>query len=727
MGKVFSSLKFGRRSGSVRQHFKEGNRCMNNGDFEPAIKNYIECLRPPSKNSVKMMAYFGAGNACVLSDKWKDGLKCFDECLKISSNVKREFFQRQVYLGLGNIDSTTERFVDDLKKDKMVCLCHIALGGLNKWLKNYEKSFEHYRKGFSLIESQQQQHEQHHRPRRPRKVGGINVSKDFVNLYMKNLSIVTSAGIVSGMLAVLWELAELFEKLEQYREAADIYEIYLEIVTEDEDIEKQMNAMVCLIRIYGKEGRHSSMDVMKLKLRDLDRKKKKKELQLQEWKYLGESTKHQELFQRLIEYGRDGNDKVEQVSDLRVIFSDEFCIGKGNDGTRVYLGLGKDGYGKAVKRIRRDNYIGLKHEAKCFKEINAKKSNYVVNVLLEENTATDYFNLILDLCEESLESFVKSSTEDVLQKSLPKILRQILKGLADLHSEPNPILHRNLKPSNVFRDAQGKFLIADFGISRKLEDGSRTYKSNTNKETEYWIAPESYRENEESVDEARYKKESDVMNAGMVAYYVATKGDYAFGAEKNRLKNLLHGNPVGLEKIKDDQLRDLLSWMLQRQPEDRPSAKEALKHPYLQSPEENFDMLCDLVNQLEKEKSDSLNSDVHKQLNDPENWMDRIDGGIFNSFNDFDSTWLGCLKFLQNVRKHWQDEPHPQLPPSEGNYKKYFLQVFPELPLLVHRIIRYIEGKSTPDLKKQFATKRHQTGYFINKLVKDDQRGRYAQ
>ena len=194
-------------------------------------------------------------------------------------------------------------------------------------------------------------------------------------------------------------------------------------------------------------------------------------------------------------------------------FLDEFCIGKGNNETRVYLGLKKDGYGKAVKRVRRDNCTNeAENEMKIFNEFKAKKSSYVVNYYhLEEDTGTEYVYLILDLCEESLESFVKSSTLEDLQKSLPEILKQILKGLADLHSEPNPILHRDLKPSNVLRDAQEQYLIADFGISRILKNGLKTHVSDATKGIQYWMVPESYVVNEESVDKARYKPESDVM------------------------------------------------------------------------------------------------------------------------------------------------------------------------------------------------------------------------
>ncbi|XP_046862196.1 serine/threonine-protein kinase/endoribonuclease IRE2-like isoform X1 [Xenia sp. Carnegie-2017] len=294
----------------------------------------------------------------------------------------------------------------------------------------------------------------------------------------------------------------------------------------------------------------------------------------------------------------------------------------------------------------------------------------------------------------------------------------MLKGLADLHCDPRPILHRDLKPSNVLRDAHSKFLIADFGISRELKGGLKTYHTSSKKGTQDWIAPESYCKDEDSVDKARYKKESDVMNAGMLAYYVATKGKHPFGTEDCRLQNLLHGNHVGLDEIKDDAFLDLLLWMLQLKPEDRPSANEALKHPYLQSDKEKFDMLCNVGNQPEIKPSKGQNSHVRKQLDCHSKWMELIDDEVLEDFKTFKTngkkktltykpTWASCLRFIRNVNEHWKDKPRQHLSPyvKEGNYKKYFLRHFPDLPLRLHKIIRSTDWKTRTDHEEHFTCK----------------------
>ena len=259
---------------------KRGNCSIDNRDYEIAIEQYKKCLKGAEEESVKMMAYFSLGNAYILSDKKEEALNCFNECLKFSSKVESKYFQHEVYFGLESVHSTTNRLNDGIKKEEIDSLCHVALGGLNKLSRNYEQSLEHYRKGFSLIESlykqeiqlSQQESPQH----RQKKVGGINVSKDFIDHNIKNLSIITSTGIMNGVLVVYWELAELFEKLKQWEDATRIYEIYFEIVRKDEDIEKQINVVQRLIQMYEKEERYAVQDSMKFILQELDEKKKKK-------------------------------------------------------------------------------------------------------------------------------------------------------------------------------------------------------------------------------------------------------------------------------------------------------------------------------------------------------------------------------------------------------------------------------------------------------------------
>ena len=227
------------------------------------------------------------------------------------------------------------------------------------------------------------------------------------------------------------------------------------------------------------------------------------------WKWIKSSNVHSQKFQKLLEYGGRHPEKIEEVNGVRVCCSPEFCIGFGADGTRVYIGLGKDGCEKAVKRLPRDICTDV---AKKEKEILLKlKSSNVVKYwfLSDEHRDGEYFFLILDLCEETLENFVKNCTED-MAKIAPAIIRQVLEGISDLHHNHPPILHRDLKPKNILRNVDGKWLLADFGISRVLPEGATSHVS-IQRGTTDWRAVESYAPEDAPNDQVRYEKKSDIQ------------------------------------------------------------------------------------------------------------------------------------------------------------------------------------------------------------------------
>ncbi len=200
----------------------------------------------------------------------------------------------------------------------------------------------------------------------------------------------------------------------------------------------------------------------------------------------------------------------------------------------------------------------------------------------------------------------------------------------------------------------------------------------------------------------------------MVAFYVVTKGEHPFGEEVDRLRNLLGGEPVGLKKLKDPAEKDLISWMLSHEPKDRPSAKEALKHPYFQPAKERFEMLCKMGNEVEIKRGDTK-SDVVRVLNSElQDWRSLVKPDILNYISTdpsqgrkihYRSSWTDCLRLIRNVKTHWNDHPRPRPTTfySVGDPQEYFLNLFPNLPVVVHRIVRSCDWKERPDLKKYFS------------------------
>ena len=182
----------------------------------------------------------------------------------------------------------------------------------------------------------------------------------------------------------------------------------------------------------------------------------------------------------------------------------------------------------------------------------------------------------------------------------------------------------------------------------------------------------------------------------MVIFHLLTKGKHAFGPERRRLDNLLDGNPVGLTNLINPVAKDLISWMLEHKPDDRPYAHEALKHPYLMPTDQQFEFLKCVGNEPEI-KDTKTTSDVAKKINaDPllpkSGWISHIHSDVLYfgcGKYPYPNRWSQCLRFIRNVSVHWNDKPKPATVQNVVvEPREYFLKVFPTLPTAVHQILR---------------------------------------
>ncbi len=242
-------------------------------------------------------------------------------------------------------------------------------------------------------------------------------------------------------------------------------------------------------------------------------------------------------------------------------------------GTSVYLGILEDGSEVAVKRMLKDKCgDAAENERKILRLINTKKSPFIVSYrhFLKDNI---FVYLIVDLCEQTLDEYVHSQNN--LQINGRRIIIEVLTGLKFLHD--HGILHRDLKPSNVLVDVDGHMR-----LSRVLNEDETTLQTDA-KGTEGWMAAEVI-ENINKVGEGRFKRKSDIHPAGMIAFFILTKGEHPFGSTLyDRMTNIVNGNPVNLNNLDDLDARQFVSRLICREIDDRPYAHEALLLPFLDS------------------------------------------------------------------------------------------------------------------------------------------------
>ncbi|KAF8062286.1 kinase-like domain-containing protein [Lyophyllum atratum] len=135
------------------------------------------------------------------------------------------------------------------------------------------------------------------------------------------------------------------------------------------------------------------------------------------------------------------------------------------------------------------------------------------------------------------------------------------------------ILHRDLKPDNVFLDTADKVKLGDFGLSRAL---TQTTFANTYVGTPYYMSPEL-------MQEKAYDTKSDIWSLGCVIYELcALKPPFHEAKTHQELSNCIrNGRIPPLPRGYSQGLASIIKSMLNLNPAMRPSAAQLLQHERL--------------------------------------------------------------------------------------------------------------------------------------------------
>lgn len=276
---------------------------------------------------------------------------------------------------------------------------------------------------------------------------------------------------------------------------------------------------------------------------------------------------------------------------------------------------------------------------------------------------------------------------------LLKLMRDVVFGLAHLHELG--IIHRDLKPHNVLISS-GKSLcakLADMGISKRLHSGMSSLGHHvTGNGSSGWQAPEQ-------LLHGRQTRAMDLFSFGCLLFFCITKGRHPFGDYLERDANIVK-NQFDFFLVEHlPEAVDLLSHLLEHDPEKRPKAEEVLHHPLFWSSEKRLLFLQDASDRVEL--ADRVgDSDILQALENVApvalngNWDEKMEATFIKNIGNYrrykyDSI-RDLLRLIRNKSNHYIDLPQEVQelvgPYPDGCYD-YFARRFPKLLIEVYKVI----------------------------------------
>lgn len=207
----------------------------------------------------------------------------------------------------------------------------------------------------------------------------------------------------------------------------------------------------------------------------------------------------------------------------------------------------------------------------------------------------------MEFCEKST---LRTAIDNGLHKDVSlvwRLFREIVEGLHYIHQQG--VIHRDLKPVNIFLDSKDHVKIGDFGLATnvisksvatdisyseaihlsksevvsksEVEDGTQTGQVGTT----FYVAPELA-----SSVKVSYSQKVDIYSLGIIFFEMCYPPSVTGMERTIIITNLRHRDisfPSDANEILTEEMIQIISWLLQHDVSKRPSSNELITSKYI--------------------------------------------------------------------------------------------------------------------------------------------------
>ncbi|EAL72757.1 protein serine/threonine kinase [Dictyostelium discoideum AX4] len=255
--------------------------------------------------------------------------------------------------------------------------------------------------------------------------------------------------------------------------------------------------------------------------------------------------------------------------------------------------LGKGSFGVVSKIKRKEDGRVLVWKEICYENMQEKEKQLLVNEVnilqkLKHQNIVRYYDRIIDKPSSRLYIIMEHCSGGDLSQLIKKCrnertymdeeviwrtLLQILSALQEIHNRKDGvILHRDIKPGNLFLDENKNIKLGDFGLAKILNE---SLYAHTFVGTPYYMSPEQ-------IHGLKYNERSDVWSVGCLIYEMATLSPPFEATNQAQLTSKIQVgryNPIPSQY--SEHLSKVISLMINVDPKSRPNVNELLGYSFI--------------------------------------------------------------------------------------------------------------------------------------------------